>query len=210
MKFYAKECQDVFVACVLDQKINGTYLEIGGCYPIKVNNTYALESQYGWSGVSYELDKKFKHQWANLRKNPCLFEDALVANYEDLFHSNYVDYLSIDIEPADNTFFVLKRIFECGLKFGVVTFEHARSQFGDEVANEQREYMKSEGYTLVIEDVMWGKDFLLEDWWIYEPAINNDNWKYLENSFVSMDKACITKETKDDFLKIIPNIEFHQ
>ena len=209
MKSYSKECQDLFVLSVLNQKMNGTYLELGGDHPINYNNTYTLESQYGWSGISYEISLKHKANWNKKRKNVCNFENALKVDYSALFEDNTLDYLALDIHPPKDTLDLLKIILDTGLQFRVITFEHARQQFGDETAFDQITYLENKGYTLVMKDCMWGTELLLEDWWVYEPLLDNDNWKKMVGSEISFDKKCITEDTKKLFSQFIDNIEFH-
>ena len=40
IKSYSQSAQDIFVLSVLDQKRDGTYLEIGSSVPVDNNNTY--------------------------------------------------------------------------------------------------------------------------------------------------------------------------
>jgi len=50
-KNYSQVYQDMFVLSMLDGKKNGTYLEIGASDPIVDNNTYLLETEFGWKGI---------------------------------------------------------------------------------------------------------------------------------------------------------------
>ena len=50
----SRENQDLVVLALLNKKQNGTYLEVGAAAPIEYNNSYLLESQFGWRGVSIE------------------------------------------------------------------------------------------------------------------------------------------------------------
>ena len=72
----ARENQDRFVVAVLDGKKNGTYVEVGGYLPIEWNNTFMLEKEFGWTGISLELFEKFSSQWNGLRSNPCITCDG--------------------------------------------------------------------------------------------------------------------------------------
>jgi len=46
--------QDQFVSSTLNGKKNGTFVEIGAGHPINQNNTYTLEKEYRWKGISLE------------------------------------------------------------------------------------------------------------------------------------------------------------
>ena len=47
---YSQSAQDLFVLTVLDRKEKGKYWEIGSSVPTDNNNTYLLESKFGWKG----------------------------------------------------------------------------------------------------------------------------------------------------------------
>jgi hypothetical protein len=81
----SKENQDLFVLSVLDKKINGTYVEIGGGLGTQENNTYLLETEYGWRGFSIEY-VPWIAETHSVRKNPCLCIDATNADYDKLFN----------------------------------------------------------------------------------------------------------------------------
>ena len=49
--------QDSFAMNMLDWKRNGYYVEIGAYDPYKLSNTYSLENDYGWSGISFDIKK---------------------------------------------------------------------------------------------------------------------------------------------------------
>ena len=48
---YSQAMQDMFVLTMLDGKKNGVYVEVGGDQPKVINNSYLLETEFGWSGV---------------------------------------------------------------------------------------------------------------------------------------------------------------
>ena len=55
-KNYSQSMQDMFVLSILNGKKNGVYLEIGADLPRIVNNTYLLETEFDWTGVSFEWE----------------------------------------------------------------------------------------------------------------------------------------------------------
>ena len=95
---------------------NGTYLEIGAHDPVINSNTFNLEVKCNWNGISVEYDKSFKMSWGDnkLRKNDVVWDDAFNINYSSLIKQrelpNRLSYLSCDIEPAENTFNILKKV----------------------------------------------------------------------------------------------------
>ena len=54
-KNYSQANQDMFVLMMLDGKRNGTFLEIGAHEPINISNTYLLEKDFDWNGISIDI-----------------------------------------------------------------------------------------------------------------------------------------------------------
>jgi hypothetical protein len=158
---YSQLNQDKFVVLVTGGKIGGFYLEIGGNHPETLSNTKALEEEYHWEGISVEIDESFAPLWLEGRKNPIVFCDALTVDYASLVKGRHVDYLSVDCEPADNTFKALRKVFADGVFPDIITFEHEFYCEGDKVMNASREYLKDFGYQLVAANVSG-----FEDWWV--------------------------------------------
>jgi hypothetical protein len=53
--------QDLFVLAMLNNKQAGTFLEIGGNHPVYYNNTWLLETEYAWTGVSIDREDCSRH-----------------------------------------------------------------------------------------------------------------------------------------------------
>ena len=73
---YSQSMQDIFVLTMLNGKRNGVYIEIGADQPVLVNNSYLLETEYDWSGVSFEIDDEKIDYFNSIRKNKCICTDA--------------------------------------------------------------------------------------------------------------------------------------
>jgi hypothetical protein len=174
---YSQACQDLFVIEMLKGKRQGLYLEIGAYDEIDQSNTYLLEAKYNWTGVSIELDKEAVDDFNKVRKNKCICADATKIDYLELLQNSFVttqiDYLSLDIEPAQQTLEVLKKLPLNEYRFSVVTYEHDRYTSGDACMIESRKILESHGYVRVVSNVMVkGQDF--EDWWV-DPGIVSDS-----------------------------------
>lgn len=179
-RFYSQAGQDAFVASVLSEKTEGFYLEVGAGDPIDSSNTYLLEKDYKWRGVSLEADGPLVALWASKRANRVLEADALrfdfLSRLSELGAPTQIDYLSLDIEPAKNTYEVLRRIPHQSYRFSVITFEHDRYQSGSHYMAMSRSLLRSMGYQLVVANVkVFGKDF--EDWWVDPYAVPTSDWK---------------------------------
>lgn len=200
---YSQLQQDIFVLSVLDGKTNGIFVDIGAHHPVGVNNTYLLESQFGWRGLSIELDRSLVDLFNQTRNTPCICADATKIDYVELLMTfnfpNEIDYLSVDIEPPDNTFLCLKNIIEAGLKPTVITFEHEAMSgtIGQQARIDSRQFLSQQGYTLIVKDVSnlgvgshdLGVPYNVEDWWVLkekiDPAIfeklRSDTCDYIES-----------------------------
>ena len=169
--------------------LNGTYMEIGAHDPIINSNTYNLEIQCNWKGISIEFDKSFKESWDNctLRKNNVVWDDAFNVDYPALINkeklTNRINYLSCDIEPAENTFNILKQIINSNIDFDFISFEHDKYNIGDKYENLSIEYLKSYNYKVAIKEVYSRrkKYKVYETWFVHDnidfKEIKYDVWK---------------------------------
>ena len=188
---YSREFQDYFVLSMLYKKRNGSYLEIGGMKPIQDNNTYLLESQFNWIGVSIEWSGDLVNLWQSARTNYCHCADATLVDYDELiqrhFTTQHIDYLQLDIDPASNTLKALLKINFFKYSFSVITFEHdvyTGTVFEREAS---RKILESHGYIRVISDVLHdGLPF--EDWYINPNYISSNIWKLFEGNKVNLSR----------------------
>lgn len=153
-EYFGQLKQDIFA---LQTAHNKTYIEIGAWNPVKYSNTYLLEKN-SWRGFSLELDTVKKPLWEESdRTNKIYWQDALTFDYKKALEENnlpkHIGYLSVDIEPPQNTFDALKRVIEQGITADCVTFEHDKYRndidFDPIVTNFLRDY----GYKVAVHDV---------------------------------------------------------
>ena len=194
--------QDKFVLEILKGKQNGFFLEIGSNEPIKINNTYLLESKYNWKGIMIEYNPAFLPLYKEHRSNSIhVINDATMVDYKTLLDNNNMptsmDYLQIDLE-ADNgsTIKTLEKlnteIFD-KYKFATVTFEHDiyHTNFGN-TREKSREIFKNRGYVCVFEDIHnLLPQYVYEDWYVHPDLVDmeyvnqlkfNNNKNYVYNS----------------------------
>jgi len=72
----AQLLQDLYVLWKTGSKINGKFLEIGVGYPTGLNNTYLLESRYGWNGIGIEPNPAF-HEYIQKERTFLFFPNAV-------------------------------------------------------------------------------------------------------------------------------------
>jgi hypothetical protein len=171
---YSEAYQDMFVLSMLDGKRNGTFIEIGAGRPFYGNNTALLETKFDWRGISIDLDER---QVSTERRTPFLVKNALEIDYSKIIREldlgPAVDYLQLDCDPPEVTFEILKKIPFDEYKFKVITYEHDHYNTDRKELREQsREYLKSKGYVLVVNDIAPDEWRNYEDWWVYPGLVD--------------------------------------
>ena len=223
---YSQIYQDMFVLSMNNGKNKGTYLEIGAGDYKYGNNTYLLEQEFDWSGISVDINNVCVDGFNNIRKNKCLCKDATKIDYIKLLNENYkstnIDYLQLDYDPPNITFDVLSKIPFDNYKFGVITYEHDHyNDITGKYREKSREFLKEKGYKLIAGNISSFKDKCpFEDWWIHpdlidesvyklferdeDIPINGEKYKYMltkkeilnKNNDISIDECGETKTTK--------------
>ena len=189
MNYKGSSGQEQFVIDLLSEKANGYYVELGAFHSTLGSNTYYLETDYDWIGVSFEIVEERRNQFSSQRKNPC-YGDALSFDYLKYFKENnypkQIDFLQIDIDsgydeacrPIGNHYTTLHGLISVPLtqyRFSVITFEHDTNMYfrNSGMRDAQREILDSLGYTLVRKQQH-------EDWWVDSSVIKIDSYrKYL-------------------------------
>jgi len=168
---------------VLNGKTEGSYLEIGSGSATYISNTYLLEQKYGWTGLGIEQNNKLANEHKKNRKNPVINTDALKFDYFELDNYlpvNTIDYLQIDIEPAENNLKVLKKIPFDKYEFNVITYETDIyvSPQNKNLAESARSYIKSFDYVLIKKDVKQNEK-VYEDWYVNKKIIDDLTFPFL-------------------------------
>jgi hypothetical protein len=177
--------QESFVLNVLGEKTDGFYLELGAGWATKNSNTYLLESEYNWSGISFENDPDRASNYNLVRKNKTLCEDAISFDYLNYFLSKNVptqiDYLQMDIHPAEATLEALKALPTDQYRFSVITYEHnGYSNMNNKI--ESQKILLDLGYKLVVDDLRYFS-IAFEDWWVDPLVVDYEQYK----EFISKD-----------------------
>jgi tetratricopeptide (TPR) repeat protein len=187
---FSEAYQDMFVLSILKGKKNGTYLEIGAGSPFFGSNTVLLE-QFGWKGHGFDVNPLAVD---SNRKNPCVLKDALTVDYDELLsdmeYGEIVDFLQVDLEPAETTYEALKVIPWDKYKFRVITFEH--DYYNDEsksFRDKSREYLQSKGYELLVTNIAPDTLRVFEDWWVHPDLVDRDMIERFKNTDDQVKKA---------------------
>jgi len=172
MEFNSQLGQDVFIANYFNFLRGGQYLEIGAGHPQKGNNTYALEKELNWKGLSVENNPEVRGYWGNFRKQPLVCEDAFELDFGYLLGEYKFDktihYLSLDLDEN------IRTCYDCliGLPFESYDFlalsvehDYYDNQNVD-TRNAIRYFLHDNNYELVFADVSLEGHGSIEDWWI--------------------------------------------
>jgi len=173
-EYLGVSAQEKFALAMSGYKKNGFYVELGAFHSVNGSNTFHLERDYNWSGVSFEIVDEKRQEFISNRTNPC-FGDALKFDYLAYFNDNFfpkqIDYLQVDIDAGYDTnikpitpYTTLLGLITLPLtqyRFNVIVFEHDENMYWrlNTVRDAQREILDALGYTLIWRDVH-------EDWWI--------------------------------------------
>lgn len=149
--------QDRTVLQLLNNKINGIFIDIGCAGPKRFSNTYALEKYFNWTGIGIDIQDETDSigSWENVRPNTKhILNDALSIDYSKLFKEynmpKTIDYLSLDLEPPQLTLNCLYKIPFNEYTFNVITFETDEyREDGETRVKNSRKYLLDLGYKLV-------------------------------------------------------------
>ena len=166
--------QESFVLELTANKLNGTYIEIGAGHPIVDSNTFILETEFSWRGISLEIDKTKSDYFNRIRGNKCIEADATIWNWmiylEQVNWPSNFDYLQLDIEPAKNTFKAMMRFPIRRYMPSIITFEHDKyaGSFNWLFQISGFIYLTLNGYKRVNKDVtpFEHKNRIFEDWYV--------------------------------------------
>lgn len=169
--FFGQFGQDQWVADLFGRKRNGTFLDIGCGDPIDINNTYLLERDYGWNGVS--VDRKPIEGWSFKRKTALVTADVLDVDWPSLIKlcraekglPSTFDYLSMDVD--DDQMALVEQFPWDKIRFNAMTVEHGSYHYGDEVKARIRAILKQHGYKIARADIGI-EDKPVDDWWVAE------------------------------------------
>jgi hypothetical protein len=172
--------QESFVLNVTQEKRQGYYVEIGAGPYQEHNNTWLLETEYNWTGISLDTDSLLVDSYNSNRKNPCVLQDGSVFNFDEYFvQHNFpkqIDFLQIDVDhvPENIALLTLLNMPLSRYRFSVICFEHDNLQSWkfERIKDLSREILTMYGYQLVVREA--GEDF-----WVDPLYISHEIWQPL-------------------------------
>lgn len=175
-KNYSQAGQDLFVLSALNGKKEGFYLEIGSGPCVESSNTYLLETEFDWKGVSLDLNTTYYNQHKQNRKHYIELVDGARINYLLLlargkFKGKIIDYVSLDLDGQSSLDALYNLPWDTH-KISTLTFEHDSYRFGPIFKERSREFLFSRGMVLLVSNVMAEDGMDFEDWWIDPTTID--------------------------------------
>ena len=176
---YSQAGQDLFALELFGKY--GTYIDVGAGEPINLNNTYLLEVNNNWKGISIDYGdhnqrkiEDLKRLWNNCkeRKNKIYWANALTFDYKKKLEENNikydVDFLSCDIDPQENTFLALKKIIYDGIRPKYIAFETDFYREKINYSDLAYKFLKPYGYKIGVKNVFSNlkKNKIFETWFI--------------------------------------------
>jgi hypothetical protein len=164
---------------------NGTYIEIGAGHYKHQNNTYLLETEHAWKGVSIDISDILTNDFNSNRINPCIMSDAITFDWSKyLIENNFpavIDFLSIDIDFETHESANLLALINLPLtqyKFNIISIEHMASMFYKfkKLRDIQRDILTMLGYHLLIP----GKN---EDLWTIQEPNSANGFDHISGMF---------------------------
>ena len=162
--------QDYISYLIHNQKRNGFFVEVGGYHPYLYSNTILLETELGWNGIIFEIDK-FASELIKKKRN-CLTIESDIIKIDQKTLSSYipkrVDFLSVDIDPNISNLKALKKFIELPSRYNFITFEHNQGRKASDNCKIQEEgfsKLSSRDYKRIAKDVLLNQKST-EDWYI--------------------------------------------
>jgi hypothetical protein len=173
MELYGKEKQDLFAYHLIGKR--GTFLDIGCYHPFQWNNTAGLE-KLGWTGLMFDISKKWVDMANTHRKSPAFLVDVSTDKFANILKENLddkcVDYISLDADGGSMG--ALRQILNNGFSFKCMTFEHDFYQNGNKLKKPSKKLLKKHGYKILFEDNKLDDGKIWEDWWINPKHFDKD------------------------------------
>ena len=79
---YSQHGEEVIIRDFFQDRRDGFFLDVGCAWPKKVNNTYYLESELGWSGIAVDALPEYAQAWKSKRRNSKFFS-YFVSDHSD-------------------------------------------------------------------------------------------------------------------------------
>ena len=84
-KLYSQGDEEIIVRDFFQDRRDGVFLDVGGAWPVKNNNTFYLEDQLGWWGIAVDALAEYAKPWGKRRNSK--FFNYIVTDHSDTVES---------------------------------------------------------------------------------------------------------------------------
>ena len=140
----------------------------------------------------FDIESKFKVDTERHRTSPFFLTDVRTFDWnkfitEHSLSGKTLDYLSFDVDEASMA--TLRRFPFEHIRFNVMTVEHDRYRFGQDVADEMRDILLKNGYVILCKDVC-NDNLPYEDWWVHSSFLEmNPDIERFKSSMVGWEEV---------------------
>ena len=93
-----------------------------------------------------------------------------------------IDYLQVDIDPAESSLLALSNMLKTNHRFTTITFETDLFDNNSVVKEQAKELLVTQGYELVVENVAFENGKPFEDWYVDPELIDNTILEKIRNT----------------------------
>jgi|APCry1669192522_1035417.scaffolds.fasta_scaffold01682_3 Macrocin-O-methyltransferase (TylF) len=178
-KSHSQAGQDLFVYKLLQEGrefYKGTFIDIGCAEPIHDNNSYALEKYCGWKGVLVDRRPYLRGDIEKERISPYVCVDvtnpiwSVKVKQTGIDWSKPIDYLSFDVDDSGAS--LIENFPFHDFKFKVLTVEHDKYRFGQEVQDRMMAILTKQGYEIICKNINARPGFPFEDWYVHPDLVD--------------------------------------
>jgi len=184
-KNYSPRLQDMIVLTMLNGKREGTFLELGTRFADRSNNTYLLEKEFGWKGLTIEPDHRVATEYKKKRSNYYICKDPLSIDFEDLLETHSlgdIDYLQINSKYKSYQIVMDKIPWDLH-RFKIVSFHIPDMNETDNTLYKNK--MRQKGYTMLAGNIFYAPDNDIhyhEDIWVHLPSMDADLFNQIKQN----------------------------
>lgn len=177
--------QDTICDNYLKQKQNGFFVDIGGSFHEQWNNSFFFEKVRNYRGFAIDLNPEYTQGWIENRpQTKFIIGDATTQDYQkildDLDAPTTIDFLSIDIDPRQQSLAALYKIFSTSYNFSTIAFEVDAGQGSDgwvDVRDESRKFLKARNFILAGE--IFKGSYHVDDIWVHKSIYDIQTLKWV-------------------------------
>jgi hypothetical protein len=181
---YSTQCDaDILTLMLFKGLHSGNYLEIGAGEPVDSNNTFLLK-EWGWNGISVDINSEFSDLWKQQRKEDRLIiQDATTIDYLEILKKynmpSNIELLQIDLDSHTVASDFLPLLPMDQYNFLLVMVEHDQFYCKTDNKKQIEKFFLEHGYIKLFNNMVC-RNFKNDSWvpfedWYVMPEYFDDN-----------------------------------